>query len=429
VCGPICTIVAVLEEFVGYISRLTKQAKVMQSQSQPQSSGGFTYASQPHAAPLNKRNKSKYRDPGEGLSPNAPHGLDTSSLHGGSGSAGGTGMNIMNDPRVIRGNTYAPHSRTTTPIFEPDLPPLPPSTQKPKKPPASYTKSLPGQRNKKRNSSVQSQQIILEELVDRPIEVDIDGTSQNLPTRPKSPIFITSKVGTDVATQIESGDLFDFDIEVEPLLEVLVGRTIHVSRLELIQEEENEKIAAAEREFEIIRNIELTELQRLQTEMKRKELEKERRKVQEEKRRREREEQEQRVVARDISRNYLVSVHENLLNELQQEEGGVYDPIRLEIQENVLEGLFDGMKGRVEQHEVAISLLEQLMVDAWDRAMEFQERGDAAREVKREKERKEAAELLAKQKAEEEARRAAEEAARRAEEEAEAGGEGEEEES
>jgi hypothetical protein len=135
------------------------------------------------------------------------------------------------------------------------------------------------------------------------------------------------------------------------------------------------------------------------------------------------------VVARDISRNYLVSVHENLLNELQQEEGGVYDPIRLEIQENVLEGLFDGMKGRVEQHEVAISLLEQLMVDAWDRAMEFQERGDAAREVKREKERKEAAELLAKQKAEEEARRAAEEAARRAEEEAEAGGEGEEEES
>jgi radial spoke head protein 3 len=401
----------------------------MQTQSQPQSSGGFTYASQPHAAPLNKRTKSKYRDPGEGISNgHTSPGLDTSSLHGGSGSAGGNGLNIMNDPRVVRGNTYAPtHSRTTTPIFEPDLPPLPPTTQKSKKPSASSTKSLPGQRNKKqRNSSVHSPQIVLEELVDRPIEVDIDGTSQVLPTRPNSPIFITSKVGTDVATQIESGDLFDFDIEVEPLLEVLVGRTIHVSRLELIQEEESEKIARAEREFEMIRNIELQELQRLQTEMKRKELEKERRKIQEEKRRKDREELEQRVAAQDISRNYLASVHENLLNELQQEEGGVFDPIRVEITENVLEGLCDGMKGRVREYEVAMSLLEQLMLDAWEKALDFQERGDAAREAKREKERKEAAELLAKQRAEEEARRAAEEAARRAEEEAEAQG-GEEE--
>jgi hypothetical protein len=39
-------------------------------------------------------------------------------------------------------------------------------------------------------------------------------------------IYLSGQVGEpgdDVATQIEAGDLFDFDVEVEPLLEALVG--------------------------------------------------------------------------------------------------------------------------------------------------------------------------------------------------------------
>jgi hypothetical protein len=38
--------------------------------------------------------------------------------------------------------------------------------------------------------------------------------------RPPTPLFMPSKSGVDVFTQIEGGDLFDFDAEVEPILEV-----------------------------------------------------------------------------------------------------------------------------------------------------------------------------------------------------------------
>lgn len=45
-----------------------------------------------------------------------------------------------------------------------------------------------------------------------------------------------------MVTQIQPGDLFDFDLEVEPILEVLVGKTLHVAMLELMQEEELEVV-------------------------------------------------------------------------------------------------------------------------------------------------------------------------------------------
>lgn len=43
--------------------------------------------------------------------------------------------------------------------------------------------------------------------------------------RPHTPDFVPKKTGIDASTQIEPSDkLFDFDLEVEPLLEVLVGK-------------------------------------------------------------------------------------------------------------------------------------------------------------------------------------------------------------
>ena len=76
----------------------------------------------------------------------------------------------------------------------------------------------------------------IEEIADRPLEHDAE--TQTLPymDRPASPLFIRAKIGIDITTQIEEGDLFDFDLEVEPILELLVGKTLHVSMLELMQE-------------------------------------------------------------------------------------------------------------------------------------------------------------------------------------------------
>ena len=53
-------------------------------------------------------------------------------------------------------------------------------------------------------------------------------------------------------------------------MELLVGKTIHVSMLELMQEEELAAIRRQQDEFEAIRNVELAEVQRMEAEAGRK---------------------------------------------------------------------------------------------------------------------------------------------------------------
>lgn len=126
--------------------------------------------------------------------------------------------------------------------------------------------------------------------------------------RPPSPLFIPAKSGKDAETQIEEGEvseltlevhlkkkkeiyiyilyacmyvymyihmtvlllqLFDFDREVEPVLEVLVGKTIEQSLEEVMEEEELARLKAQQRAFEELRNNELAEVQRLQEQERR----------------------------------------------------------------------------------------------------------------------------------------------------------------
>lgn len=53
------------------------------------------------------------------------------------------------------------------------------------------------------------------------------------------------KTGIDAATQIEAGELWDFDREVDPLLAVLVSKTLESAYLQVLEEEELHAIAAA----------------------------------------------------------------------------------------------------------------------------------------------------------------------------------------
>ena len=71
--------------------------------------------------------------------------------------------------------------------------------------------------------------------------------------------------------------LFDFDLEVKPILEVLVGKTLEQSLLEVMEEEELSDLRAQQRRFEELRNAELVETQRLEEQARRHREEKERR--------------------------------------------------------------------------------------------------------------------------------------------------------
>lgn len=60
--------------------------------------------------------------------------------------------------------------------------------------------------------------------------------------RPETPKYVPKKTGIDKITQIEDYDLFDYDREVQPILNVLLTKTVEQSLLEVEEETELEEI-------------------------------------------------------------------------------------------------------------------------------------------------------------------------------------------
>lgn len=82
------------------------------------------------------------------------------------------------------------------------------------------------------------------------------------------------KTGEDASTQLDDGELFNFEEEVEPMLDVLCDKLIEQSRMEVLEEEEQKVIKDQQREFEQVRNAELIEAQQLEASEDRKKCEK-----------------------------------------------------------------------------------------------------------------------------------------------------------
>ena len=78
----------------------------------------------------------------------------------------------------------------------------------------------------------------LEELSDNVRVSEVDTQTDAFLDRPATPLFVPQKIGVDVETQIEEGDLFDFDLEVSPILEVITGKTLEQALMEVLEEEE-----------------------------------------------------------------------------------------------------------------------------------------------------------------------------------------------
>lgn len=87
--------------------------------------------------------------------------------------------------------------------------------------------------------------------------------------RPPTPPYVQSKVGVDVSTEILDGDLFDFDSEVQPILETLVGRTLQQALTEVMHEEEIADLREQQQKMMAVREAELAELRRMEEQEKR----------------------------------------------------------------------------------------------------------------------------------------------------------------
>lgn len=59
-------------------------------------------------------------------------------------------------------------------------------------------------------------------------------------------------------------DLFDFDVEITPILQVLVGKALELARIEVLEEDENMMLARAKAKFQQIKEAELMNTQRVE---------------------------------------------------------------------------------------------------------------------------------------------------------------------
>nr|CAD7424828.1 unnamed protein product [Timema monikensis] len=154
-----------------------------------------------------------------------------------------TYSNIMFDRRVIRGSTFAQHP----------IPTDEGETQTARQHEArrralarrraqadqykNKGRGTPPPVTGRRHENVQTEKF-LEELLERPSETEASCQTDPFLDRPVSPPFIPAVVTAEAETQVYPGELFDFNDEVEPILDVLVGKTLEQSIAEVIEEEQ-----------------------------------------------------------------------------------------------------------------------------------------------------------------------------------------------
>lgn len=93
----------------------------------------------------------------------------------------------------------------------------------------------------RRHEDVQTDKY-LEELVSRPPEFSVETQTDLFLEKPATPPYVPAKIGVDVATEIKDGELFQFDIEAQSIIDVLVDSTLELSILEVAHEKEINRI-------------------------------------------------------------------------------------------------------------------------------------------------------------------------------------------
>jgi hypothetical protein len=278
----------------------------------------------------------------------------------------------MFDKRVVRGSTYATHGRVADARSEGERIR---SEQKAGRGNAGTARRAAADRKNREmmrrrddptaavdgRAHMDTQtDVYIEELTDNVPQVDNVTQTEPHMQRPVSPLFIPSKIGCDVSTQIETDDLFDFTVEVEPILEVLVGKTLERAMLEVMEEEELSAILAHKAKFERQRNVELAAVERLEEEAQRRLDEKSRRIVQEEARVAAERQLEEKVAAQQVALDYLEQIKSGVFDALE-EEGHFFDPLAKEIDEMFLPWLRESAMNRVGELEQAERVADEVI--------------------------------------------------------------------
>lgn len=114
------------------------------------------------------------------------------------------------------------------------------------------------------------------------------------------------------------GDLFDFDTEVQPILDALVGKSTEQSLIEVIHEEELANLKEQQQKYLAIREAELAELRRLEEQDNRYQNEKELRLRQDEISKELDRDMQERVTAAKLLQGHIAQLLPSVLKNIEQ---------------------------------------------------------------------------------------------------------------
>ncbi|XP_012056616.1 PREDICTED: radial spoke head protein 3 homolog [Atta cephalotes] len=218
-------------------------------------------------------------------------------------------------------------------------------------------------------------EIFLEELLEKPDESEV-ATQTYFLEKPVLPIYYVGKVGQDACTQIEPGELFDYDTEVQPILEVLVGKTIEQALIEVLEEEEISALKEQQRRFLELRMAEKAEEQRLAEEDRRRREEKEQRLKQQEKAMKAQQEIEERVAAAVLLTGYIAELLPAVLESLKM-SGYLLDEIKADVEEGFMPWLMKEVKkemgNMIESRELLMEIIKEILEN---RAQTYRQLGE-----------------------------------------------------
>uniref|UniRef100_A0A4W4H618 Radial spoke head 3 n=1 Tax=Electrophorus electricus TaxID=8005 RepID=A0A4W4H618_ELEEL len=268
--------------------------------------------------------------------------------------------NIMYDRRVVRGNTYAhqilPVTSQTDQVEIQRQQEARRRAIARKREKEHFHSRTPEALEGRKHTDVQTE-LYLEELTDHIEDVNVECQTDAFLDKPATPLFIPAKSGKDVATQIEEGELFHFDMEVQPVLEVLVGKTIEQALLEVMEEEELARLRAQQHAFQELRNAELVEVQRLEEQERRRREEKDRRIKQQRAVLEKEKETAEKIAARAFARHYLADLLPSVFTTLR-DHGYFYDPVQRDIETGFLPWLMEEVSNALDKRHAALAVLD-----------------------------------------------------------------------
>lgn len=268
-------------------------------------------------------------------------------------SMGNSMNNLMFDRRVVRGNTFHGLGAGTSPN---SMGQQSKKSRKRRKEPVSIFDLRP---KLNRNEPVDLQKYLVEEKSDVPEVNEVTQTDVFAERDDKDDVYVPKKTGIDAYTQIEEEDnLFKFDVEVEPILEILVGKTMEQALQEVEEEDELTNLRERKRvlyeqkeaEEQRIKDMETDEIKLFQAKEDRVNAEKDR-------------VERERIVSEKVGASTLSQgmVGEHLVNKVfdrMEDAGHFKDATRLDVENKFMPWIMDMVGGELNNIENSRTLVD-----------------------------------------------------------------------